>query len=128
EIVSDGNDSSIHLSKFINRGQPQIRGGNRPIVIQFENGLLEEEFFLNNDKVISRNTYKYKEPLDVQYPETYFMRINFTADGKNYYGIHYYELVPEWWKLESKSTFNYFYDSVGNKKETYTDTKYEYNS
>lgn len=125
EVISDGNDRSIHLSKFINKGEPQVRGSNLPMVLQYENGLLKEELYQSNDRVISKNVYDYDEPLGIQFPETYFVRINF-AFG-NYYSVNYYGADPEWWKLESKSTFDYFYDSLGNRKTVSTITDYQYN-
>src|SRR5690606_24415634 len=57
----------------------------------------------------------------------YFLRINFTIDN-NYYAINYYRVDPKWYALESKSTFNYYYDSSGSIKESSTITEYQYNS
>mgnify|MGYP004449908787 CR=1 FL=1 len=129
EVISDGNDSSIHVSRFNNNSQGQTRGSNLPIVLNYKNGLISEELFKSNEKLISKNIYEYSDLLGIpyQYPETYFMRINFTTDN-NYYSINYYRVDPKWYGLESKSTFDYYYDSSGSSKEVSTITDYQYNT
>lgn len=128
EVITDGSDSSIHVSKFKNFRQGQVRGSNLPVILNYENGLISEELFQSNDRIISKNVYEYEDLLGIpyQYPETYFLRINFTVHN-NYYSLNYYRVDPKWYGLASKSTFDYFYDSEGNPETVSTSTSYQYN-
>ncbi|WP_369012978.1 RHS repeat domain-containing protein [Flavobacterium anhuiense] len=127
ENITDGFDVSSTLSKYKNRAEFRNRGSNTPVMPVFDNGLLWEETYLNNSRVVSKKTLNYENALVKRYElyNTYFIRVNFTFG--TYANSNYYRIMPEWWKLTSETTQDYFYDSIGTQSIVSKQTIYDYN-
>jgi hypothetical protein len=127
ESITDGVDISSTVSNYRNRVEFRSRGSNIPIMPAFDNGLLFEESYLNNSRPVLKKSYNYVNGLIKRYElyDTYFLRLYF-AFG-NYIDSNYYRIMPEWWKLTSETTENYFYDTAGIKSTVSSQIDYEYN-
>lgn len=127
ESVSGQGESSNIVSKYKNRPEFRNRGSNIPAIPIFDNGLLLEELYQNNTRTVFKKTYNYVNALIKRYElyDTYFMRIRF--DFNQYTQINYYRIMPEWWKLTSETTQNYFYDTLGTPSTVSNQIDYEYN-
>lgn len=127
ENISDQGESSNIVSKYKNHIEFRSRGSNIPVMPAFDNGILLEELYQNNSRTVFKKTFNYENALVKRYElyETYFMRISF-AFGFNS-DLNYYRIMPEWWKLKSEITQNYFYDAAGTQSTMSSQIDYEYN-
>lgn len=127
ESISDGINSSSVTSKFKNNIEFRSEGSNMPLNIAFDNGLLLEESYLTNNRVISKKTYTYENAFFKRYElyNTYFLRLNFSFGG--FSSHNYYRVTPEWWRLNSEVKQDYFHDASGNQSIVSSQRDYEYN-
>lgn len=125
ERVSGQGESSNIVSKYNTRSEFRNRGSNIPAIPIFDNGLLLEELYQNNTRTVLKKTYNYINAVAKRYElyDTYFMRIKFGLNTQAYY----YRIMPEWWKLTSETTQNYFYDAAGTPSTVSNKIDYEYN-
>lgn len=123
ESLTDQGESSNIVSKYKNRVEFRNRGSNIPAIPIFDNGLLFEELYQNNERTVFKKTYNYINALVKRYElyNTYFMRVYHNTQ------VNYYKIMPEWWKLTSETTQNYFYDTSGTQRIVSNQIDYEYN-
>lgn len=126
EVISDQIDNSITISKFNNFWPSGGREWTIPPHPVYQNGLLIEEQYLNNSRIVSKKTNSYHNASFYnQYVETYFLKIDFEF---NYYNkLAYYKVEPEWWQLDATTTQNYFYDELDNQTIVSNTIEYAYN-